>query len=401
MSKSIGIIITRLGTGGAERVAANLSLELSRYYNVILIVFDCSEVIYPHGGELHCLNTPPGSGFIGKIINLLLRTARTRAIKKKRNIQCTISLLDGPNIVNILSKARDKTIASFRNFRSHELKDHPLTGRLSTRIIARFSDAVVVPSKAVLQDLVDNFKIKRDKLHLIYNMCQIEPFCAEKSDTKTPNESGIFAAMGRMVLQKGQWHLIRAFAKVLHLFPDAKLYIIGDGKLHNELKELAEQLQIERNIIMTGFLKTPNDILANCDVFVLPSVFEGLGNVILEAMALGLPIISTDCDAGPREILAPDTKLDAKSKTIEYAQYGVLVPNCGFGHFNSTDALTMEENLLADAMIRLIVDKELRDRYCKLSLERIVDFSPDIIVSEWRKLIKGSGNLSEDMIKSR
>ena len=120
MKKNIAIIITKLNGGGAERCASNLSVELSKHYNVFLITFDAANVAYPYGGKLIDLNIPKSNGGIKRYIGVLKRTLMLRKIKKENLIDVSISLLEGPNLVNVLSKRRDKTIVSIRNCMSKQ-----------------------------------------------------------------------------------------------------------------------------------------------------------------------------------------------------------------------------------------------------------------------------------------
>ena len=120
----------------------------------------------------------------------------------------------------------------------------------------------------------------------------------------------VYINIGRLTKQKGQWILIEAFAK---LNEDAHLVILGTGEMENELKILAENLGIENRVFFLGFHKNPFKFLYNSDVFVLSSLWEGFGNVIVEAMRCELPVISTNCPSGPSEIL-------------DNGKYGVLIP---------------------------------------------------------------------------
>ena len=108
---------------------------------------------------------------------------------------------------------------------------------------------------------------------------------------------------------------------------------------------------------------------------------------LVEAGRCGLPIISTDCDSGCREILAPETPVDAKTNKIEYAQYGVLVPVFTQGTETQITP-TDEERILADAILELCRNKELRDSYAEKARLRSKDFYPHNIMNQWKILIE-------------
>ena len=102
--KNIAIIVSTLNKGGAERVAANMSLEFEKYYNVFLIVHDASDTTYNYGGTLIDLKLPPRRGKINKIITLIKRVYHVRRIKKQYHIYVTISHLPMCNYVNVFSR---------------------------------------------------------------------------------------------------------------------------------------------------------------------------------------------------------------------------------------------------------------------------------------------------------
>lgn len=114
-----------------------------------------------------------------------------------------------------------------------------------------------------------------------------------------------------------------------------------------------------------------------------PSIFEGLGNVLIEALSLGVPIISSDCPYGPREILAPGTEL-VELKAEEYAEYGVLVP---YGGKQIDKKISEDECCLSHAIVRMLSDNELLCRYRKKSYERAKFFEPINIAKQWNKVI--------------
>ena len=385
---NIAIIITKLNGGGAERCAANLSIELSKQYNVFLIVFDGRDISYPYGGKLIDLNIPDSFSSIKRYINVLKRANLVRKIKKENNISCSISLLDGPNLVNALSRCGEKTIVSIRNRLSREY-----VNKLRRKLIIFSStktDLTVCLSKMVEKDMHEFFGIPRSKLTTIYNHVDAQLLHDLVHDSVKPdfiNDTDVYiTTMGRLNEQKGQWHLIRAFQLVLKSIPQAKLVIIGEGELKEELKKLAKSLSLEDKVIFTGYIKNPHNILLYSEVFVFPSLFEGLGNVLLEALAFDMPIVSTDCIAGPREILAPDTDLNTVLTEVEYAKYGVLVPALDKGLFNSKEPLSSQEICLANAIIDLHKNKALRETYRNNARERLKAFEKERIIEQWKAI---------------
>lgn len=387
--KNIAIIITKLNIGGAERAAANLSIELSGYYNVTLIVFDGRNQTYPHGGTLIDLELPAQASWWGKLTILPARVRMVRKIKKERNIDCSISLMRGPHLVNVLSKQKDIVISSVRIYLS-DAGNSKFRKYISTRWIASRSDLIVSVARSVKDDLVRNFQINADKIVTIYNSCNANRLLALAAGNEIkyqPDAALSVVTMGVLNRQKGQWHLIRAYKRVLKRVRNVTLYILGDGEKREKLRQIAEDLGIGKHVKFLGYVKNPHGFIANCDVFVFPSLFEGFGNVLLEALACGKPCISSDCNSGPREILAPGTPVDKKTGTVEMAEYGLLVPVCDGQHENASDPLTKEEMLMADAIIRLLENQDLRDSYAKRALERARDFSTDNITAEWISLI--------------
>lgn len=382
---NIAIIITKLNGGGAERCASNLSIELSKRYNVILIVFDGRNITYPYGGTLIDLHIKDSNSLGERVANVLKRVRLVKQIKKQYKIKCSISLLDGPNLVNTMSQIGERTIVSIRNRLSSES-----VGKLRRKLIrysSMNSDLTVCLSKMVAKDMEEVFNIPKQKLCTIYNHVDGELLHSLVADCEKPTfiQEGkkYITTMGRLNHQKGQWHLLRAFKKVSEKIPDMNLIIMGEGELLQDLQKLAKELNIADKVIFTGYLKNPHNILRYSEMFVFSSLFEGLGNVLLEALAFNMPIISTDCVAGPREILAPGTNLNRVVYDIEYAKYGVLTPVLDDGHFEANSELTNAENKLSDAIIKLHFDNELRSKYNRNSTERIKYFEKNNIMNQW------------------
>lgn len=165
-------------------------------------------------------------------------------------------------------------------------------------------------------------------------------------------------SVGRLHPQKNQKVLIEAFAKISDRIPDYRLEIYGDGELKEELENLIKKLSIDNKAFLMGTSKKIHSLICDASLFVLSSDFEGMPNALLEAMALGLPCISTDCKpGGARELITNDTE-------------GAIVP------INNSDAL-------AKSILQLIGDEKLRNKIGRTGKQRAEAFRPDIIYSAW------------------
>lgn len=180
-------------------------------------------------------------------------------------------------------------------------------------------DIVKCISHESMDDLLNNHKIIKEKTVLIHNPIPIEEIIDKgKEIVKFPdnfNESNRFLLVnsGRITFQKRQDLLIKAFANVNSRFPDTRLLILGKGS-QNDLLKLAQDLRIADKILFAGFQKNPWKWVSKAQLFVLTSCWEGLPCVISETMALNVPIVSTDCPSGPKEMLM-DGQLGTLAKT--------------------------------------------------------------------------------------
>jgi glycosyltransferase involved in cell wall biosynthesis len=179
------------------------------------------------------------------------------------------------------------------------------------------ADAVVAVSKGVAQDLLNLIPQLKPKLTVIYNPV-IDAALYAKADAPVehpwfqPNQPPVVLAAGRLVALKGFDTLLRAFARVRQQTL-ARLVILGEGPERPNLERLAAELGVAADMDMPGFDPNPFRYMKRAGVFVLSSRYEGLPNVLIQAMACGCPVVSTDCPNGPAEIL-------------DGGRYGPLVP---------------------------------------------------------------------------
>lgn len=384
--KNILLISQSLWIGGAEKVLSNLSLALEKNFNVYIITYSKSDIEYAHGGKRLDINCPGGDvSVIKKIKNFLVRVWQVRKYKKKWDIDISISFVPQTDYINILTKRHHEKVIvevssnmsiAFNKRLSRTIRNHVL----------KKANHVVAVSEGSMEDLASNFGIGRDKLSTIYNSCDVENIkclCGENV-----YKEDVVIAVGSFRKPKGHWHLMKAFSLVANKFPSTKLMILGEGRYKEKYEELIENLDIDKNrIVFPGFQSNPYQYIAQAKVFVFSSIYEGFGNVIIESMACGTPVISTDCDYGPREILAPGTNVLDKASEIEFAEYGCLVPHMGDGDIDITNTITKEEKMLANAMDIYLSDEALREKYIAKGYKRSEEFDIKDFGKKWEELI--------------
>jgi len=169
-----------------------------------------------------------------------------------------------------------------------------IPGNIYYRFLFREIDGVIVNAQAIRDVLIKSGVVQKNKLHVIYNgldtdrLDKVAPGSRKKQDF-------VIIASGELVARKGHVFLLRAFAQFLKTKPDynARLILLGKGKQEKELKSTAIRLGIEQQVTFAGFMDNPYPIMAQGNLFVSVSHNEGISNSLLEAMYLGLPVITT------------------------------------------------------------------------------------------------------------
>lgn len=177
----------------------------------------------------------------------------------------------------------------------------------SIRWFYPWADAIVVPSQGAAHDLANLSGIPMDRIRVVPNPI-VTPALFELGEQRhtrairSPDHQPVILGVGELCARKDFTTLIRAFSKVRRV-RHCRLLILGEGRQRKLLEALIQQLRLEADVEMPGFVKNPYDYMAGADLLVLSSNCEGFGNVLAEALAVGLPVVSTDCPSGPREIL--------------------------------------------------------------------------------------------------
>jgi len=370
MKKKILIIIPSLDVGGgAEKIAASLTNRLSEKFKIYILTFYKSKNIYPYTGVYITLKQN-------------LKTWQKlflpfKIYKKIKSIapDIIISFMDYTSIITFFTKfifqikvplivcSHTNPIIAYRN------KLWYLKFFIKLVYPLKWINKIVTVSLGTQYMFENIFKIKHNKIKTIYNGININEIQKLKNEKVSDynnifynNDVIKFITIGSLRKVKGHDSLINSYLNVKNHLPNSKLIIIGDGPLRKELEQLIEKLELKDDVLLMGLRKNPYKYMAKSDIFVLSSKYEGFPNVLLEALACGLPIISTDCETGPREIL-------------DHGKYGLLVDENNFDD-------------LINNMLLLAKNQDLMKKYSILSLERAEYFDFNHVSGKWIKFLE-------------
>ncbi len=401
--KRIALVVNSLSNGGAERVASGISKVLSSVYEIDIIVNN-ARVDYSYEGKLIPMRIPNVSGFMAGIVDKVMipnKILFLRKLKKQKHYEAVISFSERTNLVNVISGSRtSKAIVSIHNSAERE-KNTGMILRTYRKLQRQYyfprADKIVSCSKEIRDELLREYKMPEDRVCVIYNGIDVEEVRRlsakppEKAEKKKDDGDYLIVTIGRLKKQKGQWHLIRVVKYLRDQGMNVRLLILGEGEQQKRLEELVAQCGLTDAVMMPGFVRNPFSYLARADAAVFPSLYEGFSLAILEALACGVPCISTDHRTGAREILAPETDYGTKvTDRIEITPYGVLVPVCDGAFRKPEDALTPEERIMADAIRRVLTDDKMAERLRVSSIKRAEDFSLASTGQQWLELINGT-----------
>jgi len=329
VKRRLGIFLYSMGAGGAERVVSILLPELARRYDVTLILMN--ETLFypvPEGVEIVWLERSRSdeAGW-KKLVKLPLLGWRLKRLCDVRRIGTLWCLMNRPNYIGVLARMagwRGRLILGERGTPSLQYAGGGLQARANRRLIRTLylrADRVTANSHGARIDLQERFGVPAAKLSVLYN--PFDPAVVAERCAPEPKEEGtfVFVTVGRLDEGKNHRLLIEAFAKIRR--DRMRLWIVGDGPLRGALETLAEE---EAGDAVRFFgTRDPFPLLAAADLFVFASRREGLPNVLIEALACGLPVISTDCRSGPREILAGETDYSRPTRGFRVVSHGILV----------------------------------------------------------------------------
>jgi glycosyltransferase involved in cell wall biosynthesis len=313
----VAFYLPSLHGGGAERFAVLLAGELAR--RGVRVDF-----LLCHFAGVLCRDLPAGTRVteLGSTAIRRKLPAVCRYLTRERP-QAVITSLDASNAVGLarrLTGAPARVVMVLHNTLSEELRTMaPARRRLFrlTRHLYPLADDFVAVSEGVARDAAELLPRIRPRLHTVYNPVVHDGLLAAARAPLDhpwlrPGEPPVVLGVGRLEPQKDYPTLLRAFRAVRDRRP-ARLVILGEGAGREALTAEVRRLGLADDVALPGFDPNPYAWMARAAVFALSSAWEGLGNVLIEALAVGTPVVSTDCPHGPREIL-------------DHGRYGRLVP---------------------------------------------------------------------------
>ncbi len=367
--KSLQLFFPNISPGGTERVIQTLLPELDRQYSV-----DCLVLKQASNSPFESLDNIKITALKGiargGIRKYVQWVRQFKLHNQRRSPDVILSFGEVPIVISAIARflgiltRSSRLILCVRNHESTFLEQARL-GYLKKKIFGwalAQGDLITCNSYAIAKDIKTVFRCNLP-VKVIYNPVDLHYFGNDKikSNCTVKDDSCHIVNIARLDRQKGQRHLLRAFSKVQKIFPGARLTVIGEGPEKKNLLSLADKLCL-RNVVFKGWVSDIALFLSEVDVFCLSSLWEGMPNVLLEAMAAGVPVVAFDCNSGPKEILAD-------------GRYGKLAP-------------VGNEQALAEALLELCDDQELRSELSRLGHERSREFGVPKIIQHWVEIIE-------------
>lgn len=354
----IAMLIGALSRGGAEHVLVNLADYLiKRGHQVIVVTQYQKENEYPLNENAKRIISDISRDEItnSRTVNFLRRFCKLRRIWKQEKPDVILSFIGKNNIMAIITSVclPASTVVSVRGEPREEYYSKGL--RFLAKSLFRFADGIILQTEASRSFFPSVIRKKATILkNPIHPSFFREPYTEQREKTIT--------AVGRIDENKNHRMLILAFSQIADEFPDYKLVIYGDGDKREELQFLTKELRLEGRIIFPGKIDNVAEAIYKTRVFVLSSNTEGMPNTLLEAMALGLTVISTDCPCGgPAEL-------------IEHGKNGLLTP-------------VGDENAMKESLQFLLNNLHKADDMGNNARITSEIYRPETVLSEWEKYL--------------
>ena len=347
--------ISSLEKGGAERVLSVICNRLLEKHKIVILVNSKSNIAYPFDKKIKIIELDKKRNKNPLFRNLKRVKEVEKQIEENRP-DAIISFLPMPSFISLLANRKTKVpcIVADRNDPKQEYKSK-ISNFLMKWLYPK-ADGFVFQTKE--QQQYFNQEIQK-KSTIIFNPIK-EEFLIENINAEV--KENVIISVGRLVEQKNQKILINAFSKLIKTHPNYILKIFGEGKLRTNLQKQIDELGLQNKAFLCGVSNNIKKELEKAKVFVLPSNYEGMPNVLIEAMAVGLPVISTDCPCGgPKEL-------------IDNRKNGILIP-------------VNAEQVLTDKLEEVIGNNQLSQEIGNNAKKVKEILHPNHIIRQWEEYI--------------
>ena len=399
MKTNVMLIIPEMCMGGAQRSLANLSHELAKKANIFFVVFNNQEAVYyTVSGTLLSLEVYPGKGWLNKGLALWKRIKKLKELKTKLAIDVSISFLEGADYVNMLSRGKEKVILSVRGSKLHDeiMRGYHFWFRSKILIpsIYKKADLIVTVNQGIKNELVDYYGLANNKIQVINNFYDLSEIGSRSKELKEGILEELYqhptiVTTGRLAPEKRLPYLVQIFKELKQIKRDVRFVIVGEGPERKKIIEICEQTNLRLSedfytkempdVFLTGNQQNVFKYLHGSSLYLMNSSSEGFPNGMIEAMICGVPIISTDCPYGPREILAPEIHRSFEVIKQYNTPCGILMPLP-----NSNG----ERALWVNAIISILDNDVFRNQMVDKGKERVKEFDKTAILSKWSSLIE-------------
>ncbi len=378
----VAFLAHNMGGGGAERFVSHLLEGLKDELDIHLILFDDTiEYDLPEGQIVTFIEKGfKERGNLASIARLPLAALRLKKYCKANRIELVFSFLHRPNFTACIAKIAGLKIPLIMNECTYTplwFNEGGLRGKIAKRLVSWLypkADIILPVSEGIRKALVQHYGVKtRYQITTnIINRDEVKRKMAEPVDNLSFDRF-TFINVASFSPMKGHRLMVEAFSRLNR--KDVQLIFVGKGLKFDEVRDLVHLMGLEKDILFLGFQHNPFKYMGRSDCFLFASEFEGQGTVMMEAMACGLPVISTDCETGPRDLLAPGTESNRIGELkVEKGRYGVLVP-------------VGDAQALSDSMREMLEDGELRDLYRGRAFEQIKDREKPVVIGKIRSII--------------
>lgn len=330
--KKLAVFIYSMAGGGAERVVSNLLSELVGRYEIYLILMN-DRIAYPipHDVKIYYLeNSKPFENGLIKFAKLPFLALKYKRLCRALGVDLHFVWMNRPCYVAALARILGDKRPLVLNecstpsvlYASNNLKSK--ISKFLLKWLYPKGDFIYPNSLGNLADLRDNFGIDERKMRVLYNALDLDDI-ARKSSEPIEFKGEFFLSVGRLDSGKNHELLIRAYARLKNC--DKSLIILGDGILRSRLENLIKELNLEDRVFLPGFDNNPYKYISKCYAFVFVSLFEGFSNALIEALACGKLVITSEHKSGAKELigenewgyLVPVGDQDATQKAMQRA----------------------------------------------------------------------------------